>query len=77
MLLLVALCAVFFAWLGVQRERQRIRLEGELSDREYIRKLLRHDNIVPGWEARRKQEVKELEADIAKRRESLGLPAAK
>ena len=77
MLLIVALCSVFFAWIGVQHQREHIRLKGELSNQEYIRKSLTDDNIVPGMEAVRKQRVAELEADIAKRREALGLPAAK
>jgi hypothetical protein len=75
MLLIVALCSVFFAWVGVQHEREHIRQMGELSDQEHIRKSLTDDNIVPGMEAVRKQRVAELEADIAKRREVLGLPA--
>ena len=71
------LCAVFFAWIGVQRQREHIRLAGELFVIEIDRKSLTDDNIVPGMEAVRKQHVAELEADIAKRREALGLPAAK
>jgi hypothetical protein len=77
MLLIVALCAVFFAWIGVQRQRERTRLKFELSGKEYIRKSLTDNNIVPGMEAVRRQEVAELEADIAKRREELALPDAK
>src|SRR5262249_20269443 len=77
MLLIMALCAVVFAWIGVQHQRERRRLKNELAGKEYIRKLFTDDNIVPGREALRKQEVAELEADIAARRQELGLPPAK
>jgi hypothetical protein len=77
MLLIVALCSVLFAWIGVQHQREHIRQMGKLSDQEYVRKSLTDDNIVPGMEEVRGQRVAELEADIAKRREALGLPAAK
>ena len=70
MLLVVALFAVFFAWVGVQHHRQRIRLESELSNKEYIHKLFLMDDIVPGMEDVRKQEVKEIEAEIAIRRQA-------
>jgi hypothetical protein len=60
MLLIVALCAVVFAWIGVQHQRERIRLMGELTSKEYARKLFTDDNIVPGREALRKQEVWKL-----------------
>jgi hypothetical protein len=77
MLLIVALSAVFFAWVGVQRQRQRIRLMGELFSLEIDRKSLTDDNIVPGMEAVRKQHVAELEAQIENRRVALGLPIEK
>jgi hypothetical protein len=77
MLLIIALCAVLFAWLGVQRERKRIRLEAELDDKEFIRKYLQNGEVVSGMEAIHTQRLKELDADIAKRREALGLQPPK
>jgi hypothetical protein len=77
MLLIVALCAVLFAWLGVQSERERYRLHAELDDKESIRKYLQIGDVVVGKEAIHAQRITELDADIAKRREELGLSPAK
>jgi HAMP domain-containing protein len=77
LLLLVALFAVIFAWIGTQQELQRLGIKAELDDQEYIRKHLMTAPIVPGMEAVRRARIEAVEAEISKQRELLGMQPTK
>jgi hypothetical protein len=72
LLLLVALCAVFFAWIGARRELLRTNLRSQIRGFEIQRDLAagRTDDPAAGefWKAR----VKENDDMIAALREQLG-----
>jgi hypothetical protein len=71
LLLLVALCAVFFAWIGARRELHRTNLRGQLRGFEIQRDAAVSWTDDPDegefWKAR----VKENDAMIASLREQL------
>jgi hypothetical protein len=72
LMLLVALCAVLFAWIGARRELRRTNLRGQIRGFEIQRDNAagRIDDPEEGefWKAR----VKENDAMIASLREQLG-----
>jgi hypothetical protein len=72
MLLVVALFAVCFAWIGARRELQRVRIHGELQSRQLDRQLIFNwrDSFTSeeAWRAR----LAEMDAEIAKTRKQLG-----
>jgi hypothetical protein len=73
MLLLVALCAVFFAWVGARMELHRIHVKEELRSAELWRNFARkHPGTYISEEAW-KSDLKDLDAMIAEKRKSLGM----
>jgi hypothetical protein len=72
MLLLVALCAVIFAWVGARRQLHRINVRGELSGfqlyRENIANHRQSFTSEQGWRAT----LAQLDAAVAERRKALG-----
>jgi hypothetical protein len=63
---------VLFAWLGAQRELQRLQMRAELDSlrhyREYFAISRRHFTSEEAW----RSTMKEVDAEIAKRRTMLG-----
>jgi hypothetical protein len=72
LLLIVALFAVCFAWLGARRERQRQNIRAELDNWQHSRNFALSAPIVPGMEESRRGWLAEIDAEIAKRKELLG-----
>jgi len=73
MLLLVALFAVFFAWIGALRELQRVNARGELERLQFARKSTLNHLSQPDLDTKARREMlAEIEAEIAKRRKLLG-----
>ena len=70
--LIVALFSVFFAWVGSQREMQRIRIRAELDDLEHIRRYLATSPITPGFDYVHEERVRQINEDIAEKRRLLG-----
>ena len=72
MLLLIALCAVLFAWIGALRERHRFNVRGELKGYELYREFAaKHRHVYTseqGW----RTHLAEMDAQIAERRKALG-----
>jgi len=66
MLLLVALCAVLFAWVGAQRELRRTEIRAKLNDlqhnREYFVVSRQHFVSESAWHST----MDEVEAEIVK-----------
>jgi hypothetical protein len=73
MLLLVALVAVIFAWIGARRELRRINTRGELESLLIYREY----SVKSGWqnwtnESAWRSSLAEMDAAIAKKRYELG-----
>ena len=71
--MIVALFAVFFAWIGARRELHRVNIRGELESLEFSRKstlyyLSKPEGDIPA----RREWLAEIDAKIAKRRKMLG-----
>jgi hypothetical protein len=72
MLLIVALFAVLFAWVGARRERQRIDARGELRRFEVYREYLAKSSAGFSNEKDRRAALARMDALIAERRQRLG-----
>jgi hypothetical protein len=74
MLLIVALFAVFFAWLGARRELQRVIIRGELESLKLSRQSTVNQRRQFTNEKAWRETMKGVEAEIEKRRKLLGEP---
>jgi hypothetical protein len=72
MMLLVAMLAVIFAWVGVKREAYREGLWSEIQRLEIWRKSANQKIDDPQYGSLWRQDVKDTDAEIAKRRAELG-----
>jgi hypothetical protein len=72
MFLLVAFCAVLFAWMGAKSELRRINLRGELEGMELWREFAVSHPDIYTTEQGRGTDLKRLDALIAEQREKLG-----
>ncbi len=72
MLLIVALFAALFAWVGARNELRRVNIRGELQELQIQRKyaLGRIDDVHEGKHWR--SSLDEVDAAIAERRKRLG-----
>jgi hypothetical protein len=73
LLLSVALFAVLFAWIGIEKKREQFRLKAELDEQQHIRRYLGIAPVFPGMEASHKGRIEKLDSEIAEKRERLGL----
>ena len=72
MLLIVALFAVFFAWLGAQRELQRMKIQGELEDLQYYREHAKISRPYYTSEQAWEDAMAGFDAQIANKQKQLG-----